>query len=53
MTITVGHEDISPDDVLKAAGSYDHVMVLLARDIGRLPGSFVRDMEAEYVSASR
>ena len=53
ITITVGHEDISAADVLKAAGSYDHVMVLLAKDIGRLPGSLVRDMEAEYVSASR
>ena len=39
--------------MLKAAGSYDHVMVLLAKDIGRLPGCFVRDTEAEYVSASR
>ena len=53
IAITVGHEDISPADVLKAAGSYDHVMVLLAKDIGRLPGSLVRDTKAEYVSESR
>ena len=53
ITITAGHEDISPTTVLKAAGSHDRVIVLLAQDIGRLPGSLVRDTKAEYVSASR
>jgi len=53
ITITVGHEDISPINVLKAAGSYDRVIVLLAKDIGRLEGSLVRDAQAEYVSASK
>ena len=53
ITISVRHDDISATNVLNAAGSYDRVMVLLARDIGRLPGSLVRDAEAEYVSASR
>jgi len=53
ITIAAGHEEISPPAVLRAAGSYDRVIVLLAKDIGRLPGSLVRDTKAEYVSASR
>jgi len=52
-TITVGHEDIAPTNVLKTAGAYDCVIVLLAKDIGRLPGSLVRDTKAEYVSESK
>jgi len=32
---------------------FDRVMVLLAKDVGRLPGTLVRDTKAEYVSASR
>jgi CheY-like chemotaxis protein/glycine cleavage system H lipoate-binding protein len=50
---TVGEGDIRPATVLKAAGMYDRVMVLSAKDTGRLPGSLVRDAEAEYVSGSR
>jgi len=50
---TMGEGDISPAGVLKAAGAYDRVMVLSARDTGRLPGSLVRDAKAEYVAASR
>ncbi len=50
---TVGEGDIRPVTVLKAAGMYDRVMVLSAKDTGRLPGSLVRDAEAEYISASR
>jgi DNA-binding response OmpR family regulator/glycine cleavage system H lipoate-binding protein len=50
---TPGDADVTPAAVLAAAGTYDRVMVLLAQDTGRLPGSLVRDTKAEYVSASR
>jgi len=50
---TVGEGDVQPASVLKAAGMFDRVMVLLAKDVGRLPGTLVRDTKAEYVSASR
>jgi len=48
-----GDADVTSAAVLAAAGAYDRVMVLLANDTGRLPGSLVRDTKAEYVSASR
>ena len=53
IAVTVGDRDISPSNVLREAGTHDRVMVLLARDMGRLPGSLVRDTMAEYVSASK
>lgn len=53
ITLMVGDHDVAPMAVLKAAGMYDRVMVLLAKDTGRLPGSLVRDTKAEYVSASK
>ncbi len=48
-----GDREITPSGVLKAANGCDRVMVLLAGDTGRLPGSLARDTRAEYVSASR
>jgi hypothetical protein len=53
VTTTVGDHEVAPASVLKAAATCDRVMVLLAKDIGRLPGSLVRDTKAEYVSSSR
>jgi DNA-binding response OmpR family regulator len=53
ITTIPGDYDVSPASVLKAASTCDRVMVLLAKDIGRLPGSLARDTKAEYVSASR
>jgi len=49
----LGETEVTPDVVLDAARLYDRVMVLTARDMGRLPGSLVRDAEVEYVSAAR
>jgi DNA-binding response OmpR family regulator len=48
-----GDTEVTSATVLAAAGAYDRVMVLLAQDTGRLPGSLMRDTKAEYVSASR
>ena len=53
ITTTPGQDEITPARVVKAAGACDHLMVLVARDVGRLPGSLVRDAKAEYVSASK
>jgi CheY-like chemotaxis protein len=53
ITTIPGDHDVTPASVLKAAGTCDRVMVLLAKDVGRLPGSLARDTKAEYVSASR
>jgi len=50
---TPGEMDVTAANVLKTAGTCDRVMVLLAGDTGRLPGSLVRDTKAEYVSASK
>ncbi|MBN2293683.1 MAG: response regulator [Pirellulales bacterium] len=45
--------EITPNVVLDVAKTCDRVMVLLSKDMGRLPGSLVRDTKAEYVSAAR
>ena len=50
---TPGDKDVTPANVLKTAASCTRVMILLAKDIGRLPGSLVRDTKADYVSGSR
>ncbi|MBN2474424.1 MAG: response regulator [Pirellulales bacterium] len=49
---TPGDAKIDPENVLKAAGGCHRVMVLLAGETGRLPGSLVRDTKAEYVTAA-
>ncbi len=53
ITTTPGEAEIIPANVVKAAGACDHLMVLVAKDTGRLPGSLVRDTKAEYVSAAK
>jgi CheY-like chemotaxis protein/glycine cleavage system H lipoate-binding protein len=42
--------DITPMNILSAAGRCDRLIVLMAQDIGRLPGSVARDTKAEYVA---
>ena len=42
--------DITPMNILSAANRCDRLIVLLTQDIGRLPGSLVRDTKAEYVA---
>ena len=44
--------DITPLNLLSAAGKCDRLIVLLAQDTGRLPGSLVRDAKAEFVAIS-
>ncbi len=44
---TPGNVPITPSNLLKAASKYDRLMVLVAKDIGRLPGSLARDTKAE------
>jgi len=40
--VTLGSGGVTPIRVLKAAGAYQRVVVLLARDSGRLPGTLVQ-----------
>ena len=49
---TRGDEAVTPTSVLEAAGTCDRVIVLLAKDTGRLPGALRQDTTAEYVSAT-
>ncbi|NQU24999.1 MAG: hypothetical protein HQ567_27250 [Candidatus Nealsonbacteria bacterium] len=49
---TRGDEVVTATNVLKAASTYNRVIVLLAKDTGRLPGTLVQDTAAEYVSAT-
>jgi FixJ family two-component response regulator/glycine cleavage system H lipoate-binding protein len=42
--------DITPMNILSAANHCDRLIILLAQDIGRLPGSVTRDNKAEYVA---
>ena len=42
--------DITPMNILSAATHCDRLIVLLAQDIGRLPGSVTRDTKAEYIA---
>ena len=47
-----GDKAVTPTSVLKAAGTCDRIIVLLAKDAGRLPGTLDQDTTAEYVSAT-
>jgi len=49
---TRGDGAVTPTSVLKAASTCDRVIVLLAKDTGRLPGTLDQDTTAEYVSAT-
>lgn len=52
METVSGDADLSPPSVLKQASSCDRLVVLMTKDVGRLPGSMVRDTKAEFVSIS-
>jgi len=41
---------ITPMNLLSAATHCDRLLVLLAQDFGRLPGSLTRDTKAEYIA---
>lgn len=48
LVITPGEANLTPANILKAAGTCDRVMVLLARDSGLLPGSLARHTKPEF-----
>jgi DNA-binding response OmpR family regulator/glycine cleavage system H lipoate-binding protein len=48
----LGETKINAADIMKVASSCDRVVVLLAKDVGRLPGSLVRDTKSEFISVS-
>jgi DNA-binding response OmpR family regulator/glycine cleavage system H lipoate-binding protein len=48
----LGETKINAPEIMQAAGVCDRVVVLLAKDIGRLPGSLVRDTKSEFISVS-
>ncbi len=49
---TFGERVVTPNSIAADAAVCDRVVVLMARDIDRLPGSLLRDVCAAYVSAS-
>lgn len=49
---TAGDTKINAADLSKAASSVDRLVVLLAKDVGRLPGSLVRDTKWEHISVA-
>jgi len=46
----LGESPITPSSIMEVAGTCDRVVVLLARDMGRLPGTLVRDTKSEFIS---
>jgi glycine cleavage system H lipoate-binding protein/FixJ family two-component response regulator len=48
VVVTPGEAYLDPANILKTAAGCDRVMVLLARDTGRLPGSLSRDSRPEF-----
>jgi len=47
-----GEADVSPTNIVKTARASERVMVLTAKDAGRLPGSLARDTKAEFGSVA-
>ena len=52
METVSGDADLDPSNILKMAEAYDRLVVLLTKDLGRLPATLVRDTKAEFVSIS-
>jgi DNA-binding response OmpR family regulator/glycine cleavage system H lipoate-binding protein len=52
METVSGDANLDPSNVLKLAEACDRLVVLMAKDLGRLPGSLIRDTKAEFVSVS-
>jgi FixJ family two-component response regulator/glycine cleavage system H lipoate-binding protein len=48
----LGDSPIQPATITKAATTCDRLVVLMAKDVSRLPGSLVRDTKAEFVSVA-
>lgn len=52
METVSGDADLEPANIVKMAAACDRLVVLMTKDVGRLPGSLVRDTKAEFVSIS-
>jgi DNA-binding response OmpR family regulator len=52
METVSGDANLDPSNILKMAEACDHLVVLMTKDMGRLPASLVRDAKAEFVSIS-
>jgi DNA-binding response OmpR family regulator len=52
METVSGDANLDPSNILKMAEACDHLVVLMTKDLGRLPASLVRDAKAEFVSIS-
>ena len=52
ITTTLNAADVTPNNIIKVAGTCDRVMVLTAEEIDRLPGALVRDTKAEFGSTA-
>ncbi|MGO8753487.1 MAG: response regulator [Thermoguttaceae bacterium] len=48
VAVTPGEAYLTPANILKTAGACFRLMVLLARDSGRIPGSLARDTKPEF-----
>jgi DNA-binding response OmpR family regulator len=49
---SLGDWVITPTNIVKVAGLCDRVVVLMAREVDRLPGSLLRDTKAEFVAVA-
>ena len=47
-----GNAEITPTEILKTASTCDRLMLLRAKDTGRLPGTLARDTKPEFASES-
>jgi hypothetical protein len=48
----LGETKINASDIMKVASVCDRVVVLLAKEVDRLPGSLVRDTKSEFISVA-
>jgi glycine cleavage system H lipoate-binding protein len=48
----LGATRINASDLMRVAATCDRVVVLLAKDVGRLPGSLVRDTKFEFIAVA-
>ena len=52
MQTRLGEAKLTPEELVGSAAGADRLVVLLAKDLGRTPGTLVRDTKSEYVAVS-
>lgn len=52
MQTRLGVAKLTPEELVGTAAGADRLVVLLGKDLGRTPGSLVRDTKSEYVAVS-